>query len=918
MFLDGWTPIGHSAPFGARTPNAAPRTEVSAMNIAERVRHTASPARLVVRCLGRFRIESAPGDHLQVRTRKARALLAALALSRRPMSREKLADMLWSDRGAAQAKSSLRQAIFELQHLECGGVPVLIVARDDVAVHHQHLVTDVDLIGAAAADGDRARLLALLEDSEPGLLTDLDGLDPEYDDWLWQQRSQEPERTLAATVGAAKQCKSEAGPRSTLDLVSEILRLDPVNEEATRLALKIDHELGDSRALHHHFGKLAERLRLDFDTEPSEETSALFHRLANGSATQGNTPAAIAEPAERESRRRAPWAAALVPAIVLASATALLVALALSNQAQPAAAQPTIVAVLPFEEQPPQDSSFIAEGLWEQTRAALTRNTAVRVLGRTTTEVLAQRKLAPDEYLKRLGVTHLLEGHVRRSGHDIAVSVSLTRTSDGITVWHDMFRGRMGAPFGLQDAIANGIEGKLRARLAPGGGRRAEQIATTPEVYSLYSEARHLISTRERTNFRRAEALLRRAVKADPNYAPAWSLLGAATFFNGRIAIVDAKARAEGLAAVRRALAMAPNFAPAHATMALLQGDASPEAEPQLRQAVALDPSYSEAWTWLGNSLVAQGRSREAIAAYRTALEIDPLLQPAVLNLSALAGDVQDDRMQEWLMRRIVAAGASDQMIANVRAERALNVGDYSRALQLLSKHGTDGRGRLNGLLWATWFETLTGSGHYDALHRVTGCPDWYAPMVLGQALPPKVFEGKPVAPEEFWTSYFFSTPATRAMIKMGHFSEIAKLYRTGFDSPDDFITQSERRDMLPELAANVALAVRAEGKTDEADYLLSTASVRLESRMNGPSAKSAMGRLALVRAVQGEKGQAAALLQAAVARGWLPDGRTISLDLAAEPAFAALKGDPRFEVARKRILEHIAKERAELGPLKV
>lgn len=887
------------------------------MNVAERVGQTASPARLVVRCLGRFRIESAPGDQLQVRTRKARALLAALALAGRPMSRDKLADLLWSDRGPVQAKSSLRQAIFELQHVECGGVPVLVVGRDDVAVHSEHLVTDVDLVRAAAADGDWARLLSLLEDSESGLLTDLDGLDPEYDDWLRQQRCQEPERTLATTVGAAERCKSEAGPRAALDLVLEILRLDPVNEEATRLILKIDHELGDSRALHHHFGKLVERLRTEFDAEPSEETSALFHRLANGSAKQSARSPPITEPAEQDAERRAPRGAALVSATVLAVAVALLIALAPRNQAQPGAAQPTIVAVLPFEEQP-QDSSFIAEGLWEQTRAALIRNTAVRVLGRTTTEVMAQRKVAPDQYLERLGVTHLLEGHVRRSGDDIAVSVSLTRTSDGLTVWHDMFRGRMGAPFALQDAIANGIEGKLRARLAPGGGRRAEHIATTPEVYSLYSEARHLISTRERQNFRRAEALLREAVRADPNYAPAWSLLGGAIFFNGRIAIVDADARAEGMAAVQRALAMAPNFAPAHATMALLQGEGSLEAEPQLRRAVALDPSYSEAWNWLGNSLIAQGRTREAAAAYRKALEIDPLLQPAVLNLSAAAGEMQDQAVRHWLMSRIQAAGASNELVTSVRAEQALQSGDYSTALQLLGKYGLDASGRTKRLLWGSWFEALTGSGHYDALHRITGCPDWYAALVTGQVLPPRVFEGKPVSPEEFWTSDFFSTPAARAMIKRGRFADVEKLYRAGFQSADDFVTQTERRNMLPELAANVALGLRAQGKADEADYLLSSASARLESRMTGTRAKGAAGRLALVRAAQEEKGEAIALLQRAVARGWLPDGRTISLDLAEEPAFAPLSGDQRFEAARKRILDHIAKERAELGPLKV
>ena len=73
-----------------------------------------------------------------------------------------------------------------------------------------------------------------------------------------------------------------------------------------------------------------------------------------------------------------------------------------------------------------------------------------------------------------------------------------------------------------------------------------------------------------------------------------------------------------------------------------------------------------------------------------------------------------------------------------------------------------------------------------------------------------------------------------------------------------------------------------------------------------------------MIRAVQGDKAQAVALLDAAVREGWLPDGRNVAIDLAEEPAFRILRGDPRFEAMRKRILDHVAKERAELGPLKV
>nr|WP_277622765.1 tetratricopeptide repeat protein [Sphingomonas telluris] len=363
---------------------------------------------------------------------------------------------------------------------------------------------------------------------------------------------------------------------------------------------------------------------------------------------------------------------------------------------------------------------------------------------------------------------------------------------------------------------------------------------------------------------------------------------------------------------------MAPNFAPAHATLALLQGEGSPEAEPQLRRAVALDPSYSEAWSWLGNSLYAQGRHREAMQAYGRALELDPLLIPAVVNYAMTAAELGDHATTERLARKVAAAGASPELIVSLRASDAYIRRDYSAALKLLAERGRDASGHPKRLLWGDWFESLTGIGYYDALHLITGCPDWYAPLVRGQRLPPTVFEGKPVAPEEFWTSEFFSAPAARAMILHGRSSDLVRLYRAGFRNADDFITRSERRALFPVLASDIAVALQAEGQEDEARYLLDSAATRLEMVLKRTPLADATGQLAMIRAVQGDRAQSVTLLNKGIDREWLPNGRDVALDLAQEPAFEGLQGDPGFEAARKRILDHIAEERAELGPLKV
>ncbi len=882
--------------------------------------------RLRLRCLGSLRLEDPAGVDITPRTRKARAVLAYLALLGRPVSRARLADLLWSDRAGEQARASVRQALFELRHLSDGAALIASPARDEVALNGEMLTTDLSLIRIAAQAGDWDRLQKLLSESDPGLLIDLDGLDPEFDLWLQVERGDEPPRTFAAALAAADRCLAEAGPRHAQEIVAEVQRLDPTCEEAARLALRIDHEMGDNGALHRHFELFRDRLNEDYATEPSDETQELFRRLTSAFATPKRARAVNGNVIDDSIGLSAPAPASI--AIMTRRWTFALIAVALLALIGAAwwqfrsplggADRPVLIAVLPFEHQQAGDR-YLAEGLWDDTRAALARNPGLRVLGRETTRTMADAGETPKAYRRRLGVAFLLDGRVRRDGERVRVMVSLTRTADGISVWESAFNGRLGDPLTLQEAMARGIEGGLRGRLARGGGTRPEHISTSPEVYDLYSEARVLLRDRGLNNVRAAAELLRRAVALDPNFAPAWASLAAATSLGKYGPEGGAEKQREALSYARRALALAPNLAQAHATLALVDGGSSLAAERALERAVALDPGNSEAWNWLGNARQAQYRSRAALAAYERGVEIDPLWWPVVLNMAAILAELGDNPAVERLANRLVAAGADREAILSMRAEAAIVRGDYSAALQPLLAVLPTLPGQSFSTAKSSVGDVLVRVGYQDQAALLWNYPTWFGPVLRSERLPPDSIAGEPVGARDFWLTPFFATFASRAMINHGRGSDLIAKFRQGFRSRDDFVYTLSSNGSLVTVAPNLAIALRAAGEEFEANYLLAAAERRLAPGMKAAFAtRDVPWDMARIRGAQGRREEAVKLIARAVDRGWLPEGRLDALDIAQEPALRGLHGDPRFEQLRRRILAHIARERAELGPIKL
>ena len=158
-----------------------------------------------------------------------------------------------------------------------------------------------------------------------------------------------------------------------------------------------------------------------------------------------------------------------------------------------------IVAVLPFESLDKRDESLVA-GIWEDTRQAIGRNPQLLVLGPNTAEEIAEKGGKSAAKL----ADYLVEASVRSSGDRIRVSANLVRTDDGTEIWSKSFERRLDDVFQLQQEIAGEIEGHIRGRLADRGGVQPENIATSGEVYALYSEARDKNpQARDATNMKR-------------------------------------------------------------------------------------------------------------------------------------------------------------------------------------------------------------------------------------------------------------------------------------------------------------------------------------------------------------------------------------------------------------------------------
>ena len=187
------------------------------------------------------------------------------------------------------------------------------------------------------------------------------------------------------------------------------------------------------------------------------------------------------------------------------------------------------IAVLPFENRSEEKANaYFAEGIQDEILTRLSKIADLKVISRTSTQ---HYKSAPEnlrDIARQLGVAHILEGSVQRSGDAVRVNVQLINAATDSHVWADTFDRKLTDIFSVESDVAKAVADQLRAKLT---GHEEQEIAAkptdNPEAYDAYLRglAYTLKTVPSTANALGAQKHLREAVLLDPKFALSWALL---------------------------------------------------------------------------------------------------------------------------------------------------------------------------------------------------------------------------------------------------------------------------------------------------------------------------------------------------------------------------------------------------------
>jgi eukaryotic-like serine/threonine-protein kinase len=238
------------------------------------------------------------------------------------------------------------------------------------------------------------------------------------------------------------------------------------------------------------------------------------------------------------------WTAALSAIVIVSLATLFLVryrslpeglrARSSSAQAGRALSAPTSIpeksiAVLPFENRSHDpDNAYFADGIQDEILTRLSRIADLKVISRTSTQHYKSAPTNLRDTAKQLGVAHILEGSVQKSGDAVRVNVQLIKAATDSHLWADTFDRQLTDIFSVESDVAKAVADQLQAKLT---GREEQAIAAKPtdniEAYDAYLRglAYTLKTQASLANSLGAQRYLREAVRLDPKFALAWALL---------------------------------------------------------------------------------------------------------------------------------------------------------------------------------------------------------------------------------------------------------------------------------------------------------------------------------------------------------------------------------------------------------
>ena len=379
-------------------------------------------------------------------------------------------------------------------------------------------------------------------------------------------------------------------------------------------------------------------------------------------------------------------------AVLVASTTQVAKAEATTQASQKA--RDNSIAVLPFVNMSADaGNQYFSDGISEELLNVLVRVDGLSVASRTSSFAYRDKKIGSLAIARELGVDHLLEGSVRKSGNKVRITAQLIDAVHDRHLWSETYDRELTDIFAIQDEIANAIVTALRGSLSAGKARTVVKVQADTEnmqAYEIYLKAREMFIARK--NIDESVRLFEKVVALDPKFARGWEGLAAACAIAESWGFHDRDYTALAEKSAKQALELDSTLSMPWAVLSMVENTKLPinwDKAMQLHdKSVAADQQNATAYLWRAISWSNLGFFDRALVDLDRCIALDAAYKNCVRWKAVVLLNMGQDDQALALFEQGVAAG----FIRNRAAEflpALVRRGDRLAAELLMATFGT-------------------------------------------------------------------------------------------------------------------------------------------------------------------------------------------------------------------------------------
>jgi TolB-like protein/DNA-binding winged helix-turn-helix (wHTH) protein/Tfp pilus assembly protein PilF len=289
------------------------------------------------------------------------------------------------------------------------------------------------------------------------------------------------------------------------------------------------------------------------------------------------------------------------------------------------------LAILPFvNANADPNTEYLCDGITESLINSLSQLPNLKVMSRDSAFRYKGKEADPQAIGRDLGVRAIFKGRITQRGDTLNISAELIDARDNRHIWGQQYDHKLADMVALREEIAREMASALRRRLTGAEEKRlTKNYTANPEAYQDYLKGRYWLNKGTEEGFNKGIEYFQQAIAEDPAYALAYSGLSDCYSSLAEFGVVPAR---EGYLkakdAALKALELDDTLAEAHGSLALIKSSYDWDwsgAENEIRRAIELNPSYTDAHRLHAEVLWQTGRLDEAIAETKITIELDPL-----------------------------------------------------------------------------------------------------------------------------------------------------------------------------------------------------------------------------------------------------------------------------------------------------